>query len=332
MVTLSDIAREAGVSVSTVSRILSGDPRARVSEETRTRVATIAETARYRPNFVGRALRASKTFVVALVVPDLTNAVFSELMRGVEEEALSHGYMVLLARAETMAAGGIESLIDERRVDGVLLQLGDRTSVSTLAGLVDRALPAVVINSPAVEGVSTVALPDADAAEAAVRELLALGHRRIGLLNGLPQSSTARRRERGFREALRAAGEQVRDEWVLSTGYAPRDGRSAARALAGLRERPTAVVVANVNAALGTLLECRRLEMSVPEDLSVVAIHDSWPAECSMPPLTSVRMPLYEMGRAAMASFVERIDHGTVNHVDVADAPVLIARESTAPR
>ncbi|MHC3000029.1 LacI family DNA-binding transcriptional regulator [Microbacterium sp. HJ5] len=336
MATLSDVAARAGVSVSAVSRVLSDAPSARVSEATRQRIHDAASELGYRPNFAARALKFARTNVVGLVVPDLTNAIFTELMRGVEDEAHRRGYMVLLARAEGMLDDEeqIPRLIGEGRVDGVLVQVGDNMRPQDLESLVAGRLPVVFVNSMPPQGVGSVVLDDERGLRLATQHLIDLGHSRIALINGLPASDTARRREAGFRATMADAGLEVREEFITRLGYDPRSGGIALAELAGLDWPPSAVVVANVNAAHGALLEGRRRGLSVPEDLSIVAMHDAWTAENAWPPLTAVRMPLYELGRMAMTAVFERITAGAVSTVVVRDpAPQLVVRESTgAPR
>jgi LacI family transcriptional regulator len=333
MATLSDVAARAGVSISAVSRVLSNAPSARVSGETRKRIQDAALELNYRPNFAARALKFARTNVVALVVPDLTNAIFTELMRGVEAQAHEFGYMVLLARAESIQPGGetIERLIGEGRVDGVLVQVGDTMAEEDIRGILDGRVPAVLVNSRRSGHVGSVILEDAASTRVAVEHLAGLGHRRIALVNGLVTTDSAVRRGEGFREAMKAAGLPVLPGYVTSLGYEPRQGRDAMRQLAGLAEPPTAIVVSNVNAALGVLLEARIRGLHVPQELSIVAVHDAWIAENTWPPLTTVRLPLYELGRQAMSAIFERIARGEVTDLVVGEpAPKLILRESTA--
>lgn len=334
MATLSDVAARAGVSVSAVSRVLSDAPSARVSDQTRRRIHQAAEELGYRPNFAARALKFARTNVVGLVVPDLTNAIFTELMSGVEDEAHRRGYMVLLARAEGMPEGeeSIPRLIGEGRVDGVLVQVGDNMRPQDLQTLVEGSLPVVFVNSIHPQGAGSVVLQDELGMRLGTQHLIDLGHTRIGLLGGHPASDSAARREAGFRAAMADAGIEAPDGRVTRLGYDPRSGGIGLARLAALAEPPTAVVVANVNAAHGALLEARRLGLRVPEDLSIVAMHDAWTAENAWPPLTTVRMPLYELGSAAMSAIFDRITGGVVADTVVTDpAPVLIERESTAP-
>jgi LacI family transcriptional regulator len=332
MSTLSDVAARAGVSVSAVSRVLSGAASSRVSGATRQRIEEAARELDYHPNFAARALKFSRTNVIALVVPDVTNAIFAELMRGVDEAAAELGLMVLLARAESMhsPAGPIAKLVGEGRVDGLLIQLGDAMTAHDLAGVLTDRVPAVLINSRREDHVGSVILPDEAGVAIAVQHLVSLGHTRIGLVNGLPGTDSAARRGAGFDAAMEAAGLAIVPELVTRLGYEPQQGRAALRVLTTSPAPPTAIVVANVNAALGVLGEARQLGIRVPEDLSIVAIHDAWTADHSWPPLTTVRMPLYELGKRSMSAISARIKDDVIEDLVVSDpAPLLVMREST---
>lgn len=332
MVKLSDVAARAGVSVSAVSRVLSGDPSARVSEATRERVRNAAAEVGYHPNFAGRALKLARTDVIALIVPDVTNSLFAELTRGVEDEAVARGCVMLLARSEDMQPGGkmFDRLIGEGRVDGVVLQPRDEADPDELAQTVGERAPLVTIHHR-IPGASSVVVPDALAARRATEHLIALGHRRIGFAGGLAASPTAQRRNEGYREALAQAGLPGDPDLVTWRGYREPDGRASTAELLALPQRPTAIVAANVNAAVGVLAQARAQGIAVPGDLSVVAIHDAWTAEHTWPPLTCVRMPLYELGRAAVTALTAAIDGGPITHRTVHDPePVLVQRASAA--
>ena len=332
MVTLSDVAREAGVSISVVSRVLSDAPGARVSQETRQRVRDAAAVLGYRPNFAGRALRSARTDVVALVLPDLTNAFATELLLGVEDEARDRGYTVLLGRSEDLEPEGelVSRLFGEGRVDGMLVQVPDERAPGEVAALVRADQPVVFLHA-LPEGRGGVLLDDAAGARLAAEHLLSLGHRRVALAGGLPQSSSAQRREAGFVAALAAVGLSAPDAAVSRLGYRPEEGRAALRRLVAAPDPPTGLVVANLNAAIGVLGEARQLGLRVPEDLAVVAVHDAWTAENTWPPLTTVRMPLYRLGRAAVVGLHDRLLGGVPRADVVADpAPELVLRGSTA--
>lgn len=333
MAKLSDVAKRAGVSISAVSRVLSGDPAARLSAATRERVRKAAIEVGYQPNFAGRALKLARTDVIALVVPDVTNALFTELTRGVEDEAVSRGCVMLLARSEDMQPGGkmFDRLLGEGRVDGIVLQPRDGTDPAELADAVGERAPLVTIHQQ-IPGASSVVVPDALAARRATEHLLTLGHRRIGLIGGLRESPSAQRRAEGFRSSMADAGVEGELTQMSWHGYQEADGRTGLTEQFDLKTPPTAVVVANVNAGIGALAQARELGLDVPGDLSVVAIHDAWTAEHTWPPLTCVRMPLYELGRTAAATLAAVIAGEDITHSTVgAPEPMLIERASTAP-
>lgn len=334
MVTLRDVAARAGVSVSVASRVLNADPEVRAREETRTRVLDAARELAYVPNSVGRSLRRQRSQLLALVVPDVTNATFSDLNRGVESAAASQGYSVVLGSSASMLPenGGLERLLNERRVDGALVQKGDGSTLDDIAAMSFDRGRVVFVNAGSIDGVSTVALDDQAGGALAAQHLLDLGHRRIGLVNGLPSADTGLRRGEGVRTALAEAGLAPVAETTL--GYGLDSGRAAAREMLSTEDRPTAIVVANVNAAFGVLLEAARLGIPVPGRLSVVGVHDVWEAEIPAPALTTVRMPMVELGERAVEMLLARLAGAAVRHDVVLDPPpsmVLRASTSVAP-
>ncbi len=332
-VTLQDVALRAGVSVSVVSRELNGDPALRARDETRQRIHAAAEDLGYAPNHAARALRLSKAFAIGLIVPDLTNPIYEPLIRGIEDAADELGYQVLLGRTERLRPGSdlLPRLVGEGRVDGFLVQRLDETDVQEFASLIGGGVPVVLLNSRGPKPGSAM-LDDAAGACLATKHLLDLGHREIALVGGDVHSHTARARERGYLEAIAAAGVRRRSAWILHSGYSPEAGRWAIHELClASRRRPTAVVVANINAAMGALLGARELGLLVPDQLSVVAIHDAWVADHSWPPLTTIKMPQYALGQEAVRLLHLRLKGEKAANVTVDDpGPVVIARSSTA--
>jgi len=322
------------VSVSVVSRELNGDPALRARPETRRRIHAAAEALGYAPNHAARSLRLSRAFAIGVIVPELTNAIYDGLIRGIEDAADELGYQVLMGRTERIAPGAdfLHRLVGEGRVDGFLVQRKDDTDFHDFAHLIEATAPVVLINSRGSRRGSVV-LDDAAGARVAAEHLLELGHRDVALIGGDIHSYTGRARERGFVEAINAAGMRRRSAWILHSGYSPDAGRLAVHQLcaAGGR-RPTGIVVANMNAAMGALLGAREIGLRVPEQLSVVAIHDAWIADYAWPPLTTVRMPQYQLAHEAMRQLHMRLTGERPLDVTITDpAPLLVQRESTAP-
>jgi LacI family transcriptional regulator len=220
----------------------------------------------------------------------------------------------------------------EQRVDGFLIQPHDVVDPNRPGQVfTGRNSPVIWLNSYRDGG--SVFLDDARAARLATEHLLDLGHTRIGFVGGSAGSYTAVERRAGFEAAVDAARVPVRENWMTAEGYNVEAGDRAARMLlaAGVLERPTALVVANVNAALGVLAAARQLSIPVPHDVSVVALHDVWFAEYSAPRLTVVRLPLYEMGHHGIRDLYARMQGEAPRARRVADPPpTLTVRESTA--
>lgn len=329
MVKLRDVAALAGVSSAAASRVLSGDRSVRVSEATRARVLEAARDLAYVPNHAGRSLRTSRTSTIGLVVPDVTSAVFAELADGAEREAASRGLAIVLGRAERVREGDdwLRRMVGEARIDGVILQLPDGVAPEELATSAGTRVPIVLINSLDAGPIDTIVLDDAAGIRVATDHLIALGHRRIGLVGGLPESPTGRRREAAFRAALGSAGLPVDEAAVTSLGYGGADGRAAIEVLLDRGPLPTGLVVANLNAALGVLAAIHTRGLRVPADVSIVALHDVWYADATWPPITTVRMPLAELGASAVARVTEGAD---VAHTVITSEPELVLRQSTA--
>lgn len=331
-VTLADVAREAGVSVSVVSRELNGDPALRARPETRKRIHGAANALGYTPNHAARALRLSKAFAIGLIVPEVTNPLYDQLIRGIEDAADELGYQVLLGRTERIRPGTdfLPRLVGEGRVDGFLVQRLDEVDVHDFAHLVESRAPIVLINSRGSRRGSAV-LDDSAGARLATEHLLGLGHREIALIGGDVHSYTGRARERGYLQALNAAGMRRRSAWVLHPGYSPEAGRQAIHQLCATGgRRPTAVVVSNVNAATGVLLGARQIGLKVPEQLSVVAIHDMWIADYVWPSLTTVRMPQYQLGQEAVRLLHLRLMGEPAIDLTVDNPPPILVQRGSA--
>jgi len=332
--TLSDVAKRAGVSVSVVSRVLNDDPALRIRPATRDRVRRIAKQLDYTPNFAGRALRMSQSGAIGLIVPDMTNAIFDELTRGAEAAADELNVIVLLGRSERLQPGSdvLRRLIGEGRVDGFIIQRRDEVGGQAFEEILERTSPIVLINSRSSRR-SCAVLDDIGGARTATRHLIDLGHRDIALIGGDQNSYTGKQRERGFIQTLAEAGIRRRTAWTLRCGYFPEDGRQGILQLfaPAATRRPSGVVVGNINAAIGAVRAAGELGIKVPEQLSVVAVHETWVASYTQPPMTTVKMPLFELGRESVRLLHERLSGGTPYDSMVAEpAPELIVRGSTA--
>ncbi len=334
MATLSQIARMAGVSVSVASRVLNGDPKLRTRPDTRDRVLRAARDLNYTANYAGRALRLARSRTLALIIPDVSSPLFADLLSGATAAAEAEEYTLLIGRSNAITAGSdtVRRLVGEGRVDGFLLQRTDDLSDQALESLVANDARIVLVTSRTPGRRGSVVMDDVAGARLATEHLVSLGHTKVALIGGVPHSDIARRREQGYALALHEAGLRRRECWVRRLGYSPEAAAAAAESLVTSEPRPTGLVVANVNGAIGALTALRRLGLDVPGDISVVAYHDEWVAEHTWPPLTTVKMPYYEVGVQAVKSLLAQLSGSPPQDVVVREpAPVLVLRSSTAP-
>ena len=310
MPTLRDVARLAGVHQSIVSRVLNDDKRTSVKEETRQRVLEAAEALGYWPNALARGLKMKSVGSLALVIPDISNPVYAEIIRGAEQEARRSGHFLLLASTEGTDPGELEFLqaLLEGRVDGVILA-NALVEDAVIDALEAGRYPYVLVNRRSQRASRYVVADDAAGAVLAVNHLLDRGHRRIGHLAGPPTADTARTRKYGYRQALEAAGIAFSDDLVVEGNYSTESGRLGIRRLLSLTRPPTAVFAANLRVAAGAMDAARRAGVRIPEDLSIVAMHDAELAELLSPGLTTVRLPLEGLGREAVRMLL-RVAHG----------------------
>ena len=333
MTKLVDVANAAEVSISIVSRILNEDPSLRVATKTRERVLFAARELRYQPNHAARALRLSKNSAIALLTPDYANSIFSEIAQGVEEQARLLDLSVLINRASEIedADTWLRRIVAERRADGILLQAPDGITKEGLSKLTSWTLPIVLINSRDDSDTSQIIFDDAGAVELALEHLFSLGHKKIGFLGGELSSPTGARRLAGFVSGMKRKKLEVNSEWVTRIGYTGVDGRKAVSQILDQPNRPTALIVANANAALGALAQIHTLGLRVPEEISLVSIHDIWFADATWPPITAVKMPNYEMGKVAIGMLLKQMETGVIEKNILTEPPnQLVVRSSTA--
>ncbi|MFI1163671.1 LacI family DNA-binding transcriptional regulator [Streptomyces sp. NPDC020801] len=324
MPTMADVARSAGVSVATVSHVLNGTRP--VLPHTRQAVLDAVEALGYTPNGLARSLVTSRTRSIGLAVSAISNPYFTEILQGVEASALEHGYSLLIADPHDDPAHErkVVQLLHERRVDGMIVAPSaephelvaylTRHAVPTvfLDRLVDTAAltagPTEVHTTP--EGTPVFDQVCADSAEPTARlvtHLAALGHRRIGLVAGLPGLSTTRERIAGHRHGLAAAG-LAHDERLVVHGDSSSDGAErATTALLSLAAPPTALVTANNAMTIGALRALRELGLSVPDDIALCCFDDFAWADLFSPRLTAIAQPSKELGAQAVRVLLDRL-------------------------
>jgi LacI family transcriptional regulator len=302
---MREVAERAGVSPATVSRVLNGLDS--VHEDLRLRVLAAVAELDYRPNRLARNLRRRQAEMVGVVVSDIENPHFSEMVRAVEDAAFRAGFRTLLCNTDETAEkqrAYLEMLADER-VLGVVISPSDPDG-EEIGELLDLGIPVVALDRMVADDRADAVVADnVDAARRATQWLIDAGHREIGFVAGRVDVETGDERLEGYRDAMRAAGLPER---VANGRFRLAGGREAAAELLAAVPRPTGMVVANNVMTIGALRAIRAAGLRVPEELALTAIDDPFWAEMLDPPLTTLAQPVRDMAEAAMALLLERIE------------------------
>ena len=332
--TIQDVARYARVSAATVSRVLSSPER--VSANTRERVTEAVRATGYTINQAARSLRmrAAKTILIAL--PNIGNPFYSTILDAVVNEASSRGYGVLVAnRLGENPTEWLRDYFFSNRADGLLLFDAslDTEELSNLP-LVRNTLPLVVVCDEQLDPrFHTVTTDNFAASQRAVQHLVGLGHRRIGHVCGRQVKTLANQRWLGFQEAIKAAGLDLRADWIFHGDHSMPSGYAAGQQFVRLAERPSAVFAANDEMAIGFISALREHGLDCPRDVSVVGFDDIAVARHYAPPLTTMRQPREQIGRMATEALIDILE-GTPFERDplrIVLTSDLVIRSSSAP-
>ncbi|HVO43675.1 MAG TPA: LacI family DNA-binding transcriptional regulator [Aggregatilineales bacterium] len=321
--TIRDVAKLAGVGVSTVSYVLNGND-SHVSPATREQIVAAARELNYRPNAIARSMVKQKTGTIGLIITELQNPLFVPVTEGVEEILRSDGYPILLVSANDVQSeiNAIE-LLRAQQVDGfIFMSLSISYPTDHLVQLEADDMPFIIINRDLEPGLfNQIQFDDRGAGRLAAQHLLSLGHTHIAVLCGPCSDSLARSRRRsaveryaGWCEVLNSHNLPVVSEWVLDGHYTYEGGYEAAQQLLALirhsSEPPTALFVANDMMAVGALRAFAEGGLRIPEDLAVVTVGGTPLLEYTFPPLTTVQQPIAEAGRVAARLLVDWMKRG----------------------
>jgi LacI family transcriptional regulator len=325
-VTIFDVARQAGVSESTVSRVLNGT--ARVSQVKRQAVDRAIEALGFQPNAFARGLATGRSRAIGVVTQAIDSPFYGEGMRGIEQTLQASGYTPIFMSGHWNSDDEercIRELI-QRRVDGIILFAG-RLGATQIEGFA-KQLPVVVTGKTIqAKGVFSLAVDDVEGARLATQHLIELGHRNIAFISGPRDHPDALARFKGYRAALDQAGIAFAPNLVAPGNFLEDGGRSAGQRLLDLGEPFTAVVCANDQTAFGLQLALFHRGLRVPDDVSVVGFDDLAASAYFLPPLTTVRQPVFEMGELSAQALLLMLE----SRMPSLHAPrvTLVVREST---
>lgn len=328
---MADVARLAGVSTATVSRAMKHP--AVVGTATRQRIEEAIRQINYVPDGLARGLRTRRSHTVILVVRDIGNPFYLEVFRGVEAAAHAHGLSLLMGNTQDDPARERRyfDMIRERRADGMILMTGQLPP--EYAGDPTLPLPPLVVALEYLPGrdLPTVQIDNVTASEQATAYLIGLGHRRIAHLTGpLPEVLSVDRLA-GFRRALAVAGRSADPALIVAGTYSVSSGRRAALELFARVPRPTAIVCANDEMAMGVIAVAHEQGIRIPAQLSVVGFDDIVFAENIWPALTTVQQPRHEIGETALGLLVQRLAGASLPARPIVLPTRLVIRASSGP-
>lgn len=332
MVTIKDVAREAGVSIATASRALNRTDL--VALETRRRVREVATRLHYTPHGGARSLITRRTHIIGVLLPDLYGEFFSEVIRGIDQMAQREGYQCIVSSARHRGPTLEVALRAMRgRVDGLVLMSPEFTGELSQRTL-PSGFPVVLLNCPPSETPhDSLTVENYEGAYSMVRHLAGLGHRRIAIVTGAPGNFDADERLRGYRAALRDVGIAPAPELVIPGDFSEAAGVAAARALLALPAPPTALFAANDGMAIGALAALRDAGLRVPEDMAIGGFDDIPMARYVDPPLTSVHVDISALGERAVAALLAVLRHpGRHDFLRETAPTTLVVRRSCGAR
>jgi LacI family transcriptional regulator len=335
-VTIYDVAREAGVSMATVSRVVNNNPN--VKPQTRKKVFEAIERLGYRPNAVARGLASKKTTTVGVVIPDISNSIFSEVARGIEDIANMYHYNIILCNADKKKDKEIRVIntLLEKQVDGLLF-MGGAITDEHLQAFKTSSVP-VVLCATADEkrSIPSVDIDHEKAAYDAVSLLIQNGHEKIAMISGtLQDPANGYSRYQGYRKAMENAGLAIRDEYIRIGNYRYESGMDATKYFLELSDRPTAIFAANDEMAIGAIHTLQDNGVNVPGDISIISVDNIRMASMVRPQLTTVAQPMYDIGAVAMRLLTKLMNKETKDASELTQVTLpheVIHRNSVAHR
>jgi len=330
--TITDVARQAGVSMKTVSRVLNKEPN--VAQQTREKVLAVASELRYTPNLAAKGLASSRSYLIALIYDNSPSPNYIQpAQRGAIDACRENGFHLVvepLDMAGQDAGEEMERVLERLPVDGIILTspLCDNPDILDMLKRLGIAYVSVSPSHPN-EDVPCVVMDNTQAAFEMTEFLIGQGHCKLGFIKGHPEHNSSTLRYLGFIRAIEKAGIDLNADWIVDGDFSFRSGVDAAEALLSGADRPTAIFASNDDMAAGVVSVANRLGLSVPDELSVCGFDDTPLASILWPQLTTIRQPIYQMGHRAASLLInppdaeERLDIYNLDHK-------LVIRESTS--
>lgn len=325
--TIRDVARQAGVSHQTVSRVINGSED--VLPETRALVEAAIEELGYRPSAIARSMARGLTHTLAIISPNLTDYTFASVIEGAEVEARQHNYFVLSSSASDPQAfhGLVDELVGHRRVDGLIVI---NPYADERYEFLPKDFPVVFVGARSHdENVCSISLDDEKVAYEATQHLISLGHKRIALVTGPMEEDCSQDRLEGYRHALNEAGIPFDQGLVFEGDWSASSGSDALADFVKKGNLPTAVFAQNDRMAMGVMRAARDANLKVPDQLSVIGVDDMPLSSYFDPPLTTMRQDMPLIGQEAIRKLIDIIQNKTVEQTVLKLPAQLVIRHST---
>lgn len=326
-ITIKEIAVKANVSIATVSRALNDD--IKVKPETKDLVINLAKEFNYKPNVLARNFVKKKTSTLGLIMPEVVDEFFTEIIRGVDSVAYAGGYNVMVAgtHSERTMAESVINFMGKGVVDGIILMapsLNDQ--IKEL--LVQNIIPTVLINSKAeLENYNTIGIDNFQGAYSIIDYLIKnLNYKKIAHISGPDANNDALQRKEAYQKALLDSNMEVNEQWIVSSDFTVKGGEFACRRLLSLLDKPEVIFASNDMMAIGCYKAIASFNMNIPNDIAVVGFDDIFVSQFLTPRLTTVHVPIFEIGKTAAEILLKKINnnnHDEKNHIRISTGIVV---------
>jgi len=327
---IAEVALRAGVSTATVSRAINDSDRVR--SRTKEKVWRVIRDLGYYPNTQARALVSGRTRMLGLIISDIVNPFFPELVKSFEFAAIQHGYEVIVANTDynSERMGTCVRRMIERKVDGVAIMTSE-IEPHLLAELSRRQLPIVFLDVGKLEPlISVISVDYSSGIKHAVQHIISLGHERLGFISGPHSLKSARTRRTAFLTCISSCGIDDRKRTVVEGNHKVGGGEIGMTQILSSPDPPTAVLTSNDLTAIGAMRAINRAGLRIPEDISIVGFDDIELSEFTQPPLTTVRISRDELGQKAFAALYDGLEGGSTGGQEIKVSTSLVLRQSTA--
>ena len=330
MASIKDVARAAGVSVSTVSHVI--NKTRFVSPETTIAVQKIVDDLGFQPSYLARALKSKRTQTIGMLVTSSTNPFFAEIVSGVEEGCYRNGYSLILGNSGESPGRQLSYLdtLTRRRIDAIVIMTASRDA--DFQSQLDHrvTIPRVVLDSEPIQNGCAIGDDSVTGGYLATEYLIRQGHKKIGCLTGPNYLPRSNERLFGYKKAMNTAGLPINDNWIVAAELTAQKGHGAATQLLGLKDRPTALFAFNDLMAAGAYRAIQESNLSIPNDISIIGYDDIEIASYLYPALTTIRQPGFELGLEAADILIKHLENGVELPPLVRKTPELIVRSSVA--